>query len=115
MNLKDRAVRSALGENFDEIVNRTVAEIKPDVDRLRAERDAARSLAASLEQECAVRDEALAELRALHVDAGGVCDVCCDDWGAKDWPCPTVRVLDALAARLSAHLFPTDEEGASDE
>ena len=93
-------------------VARDVAALLATVEQLTAERDDAREIAKALEREHAVKDEALAELRALHgehVDG----DWCAGD--GDDWPCETARILAALAARLSAHLFPTDEEGASDE
>ena len=73
-----------------------------DLDDMRAQRDRARDAATALEQQCAMRDEALAELRetAERLSYSAV---------SRE----VVRILDALAARLSAHLFPTDEGEAS--
>ena len=66
-----------------------------------AERDQARDIAKALEREHALKDEALAELRTLHSEHvdGGWCAGC-----GVNWPCDTVRILAALAARLSARL-----------
>ena len=77
----------------------------------------ARSLAAALEQESALKDEALAELRKV-VDHWGLITINPNTHTRlviRDCEREIRPILSSLAARLDAHLFPTDEEGASDE
>ena len=136
---------------------RDVAALLATVEKLTAARDRAVDAATALEQELTVKDEALAELRALHgpkriyddcghrhtteefdalnlvdVDPIGyvcedgllyvICGECCTDENGDQLAecadnhahtdgepvCDTARILDTPAARLSAHLFPTD-------
>ena len=85
-------------------VARDVTALLVAVEQLTAERDRAREIAKELEREHSWKDEALAELRALHAMTPTYCFRC-----DEVKPCRTLRILDALAARIDAHLFPTDE------
>ena len=85
-------------------VARDVATLLATVEQLTAERDRARESLIALEQEDALKDEALGEVWALARNARDARPV------QVVVALQDVRhVLSALAARLSAHLFPTDE------
>ena len=117
--LATEAAEKALSPNVRRLGVETLT-LLDTVERLTAERDIARAAQIALEQELAVKDEALAELRALH-----------EGWEqeAKTWSMnaeepimvgllrsavQVERILSALAARLDARLH-GDEEGEADE
>ena len=108
MTTQPHADPSAVQRRVNKVA-RDVTALLVAVERLTAERDTARAAQIALEQELALKDEALGELRAL-ANKWWINPGVTEDPGE-----PILRILDALGARISAHLFPTDEEGASDE
>ena len=128
MTAQSHADPSAVQRRANKVA-RDVTALLATVEHLAAERDAARAAQIALEQEGALKDEALAEMRALHnewtnEDGFRICAHCAsmspeapkgNIFSDTAYPCDSARILDALAARLSAHLFPTDEKGANDE
>jgi septal ring factor EnvC (AmiA/AmiB activator) len=60
----------------------------------------AREALASATTRAARAEAAVARVRALHHQDGAHCAVCTEDFGRlnADWPCPTIRALDAPAS-----------------